>query len=166
MLVIAPLISPRKDQVSSLNSGLIRTSYIRDDCLEKHLCLTQKEILISRQSSRFIDTIFIIIHQTGLLLLWFFSLLVPQFAVHTCHFIDVNYRSFLLCNGSPWHFETYPRIGDLPSKTSFGCFCSPDVINFTCLKTLFVITLAQNKQIWSFDTGETHTYAMFSLFAM
>ena len=66
MLVIAPLISPRKDQVSSLNSGLIRTSYIRDDCLEKHLCLTQKEILIARQSSRFIDTIFIIIHQTGL----------------------------------------------------------------------------------------------------
>ena len=66
VLVIAPLISPRKDQVYSLNSGLIRTSYIRDDCLEKHLCLTQKEILIPRQSSRFIDTIFIIIHQTGL----------------------------------------------------------------------------------------------------
>jgi len=66
MLVIAPLISPRKDQVSSLNSGLIRTSYIGDDCLEKHPCLTQKEKPIPRQSSKFIDTFFIIIHQTGL----------------------------------------------------------------------------------------------------
>ena len=166
MLVIAPLISPRKDQVSSLNSGLIRTSYVGDDCLEKHLYLTQKEKLIPRQSSKFIDTFFIIIHQTGLSCCYD-SFSCRYHIVCSAHLpFYWGYHSFLLCNGPPQCFKTYPHIGDLPSKTSFGCFCPPDVINFISLKTLFVMTLAQSKQIWSFEPGETRTYWMFSLFAM
>ena len=43
-------------------------------------------------------------------------------------------------------------------QTSFVLFWPPDIINFH-LKSLFVITLVQSKQICSFDAGETHTVA-------
>ena len=57
-----------------------------------------------------------------------------------------------------WIYISFPVINSR-FKQALVFFWPPDIVNFH-LKSLFVITLVQSKQICSFDAGDTHTHSI------